>query len=529
MREERRSEPRRGLSTRVGLVLAATGIMSATVDARALADRVPDWRDTIGFGVAIALLAAASFRRPLAPALPDLRLAAARHLQPLALGALALGSPLALWIGGARTLGPALWLAVALALGAALWALADRRRAHPSDRLRRAGYAIVAIALAGASAARTLSIAGPGAVLLDAVTLAAVVVLVGLAYLRIRPALRDALAASAALAAFALLGVAYVAGTTYGNDAVAAPHQAALLLLAGRHPYASFDAAEALARFGLDPALATHLEDGGIVRGYSYPALSFLYVAPFVWAGLGDVRWLDLAVVLAIATLASRAARAGWRPMVLATVIGSEVVVRQSILAGVDPLWALLLAAAWLARRSAWSAPLLGLALADRQLAWFAFPFVLVAYAERGGARVALRRAGMALGVALLVQLPFLATAPAATLEGILAPLLAPIVSDGVGLMQLGVTDRYTPLLPRAAFTLASVAVLALLLTAAWRRARGLAGAWLAWPFVPLFFAWRSLQNYFAFMPLLALVADDEVASERSGAADAPDGPAHPH
>ncbi len=529
-------------------MLAATGILSATLDRRALLGTVPDWHDTIGFGLALALLLMATRRRPvrgtshialaalgvelllgasgagivaivlyLGLAYAGARLCAAPHLRPLAVGAFALWTPV-LWIAGGSAgpvaLGPLLWLAALVAIAASVAALADRRRTHPSERLRRAGYAIAAVAVAGASAARTLVVAGQGAALLDALTLAGVLALVALSYLRMRAPLRDALATAAALTVFALIGMAYVAGTPYGNDAVAAPHHAAELLLRGQDPYASFVTADALARFGLDPQLATHLENGDTVRTYSYPALSFLSVAPFVWAGVGDIRWLDLAVVIAIALVAARAVRPAWRPMVLASVVGNEVVVRQNVLAGVDPLWALLVAEAWLLRRSLWGAALLGLALADRQLAWFVFPFFLATVARQRSARDALRAGAVALAVALALHVPFLADAPGRTVEGILAPLLAPIVADGVGIMQLGVTDRYATLFPRIVYTLVAAGVFLALLAMLWRRARDVVAGALVWPFVPLFFAWRSLQNYFGFMPVFALVADDEIARD---------------
>jgi hypothetical protein len=36
----------------------------------------------------------------------------------------------------------------------------------------------------------------------------------------------------------------------------------------------------------------------------------------------------------------------------------------------------------------------------------------------------------------------------------------------------------------------------------------------LVWPFLPLYFAWRSLQNYFVLAPLFVFVADEELAPE---------------
>ena len=117
----------------------------------------------------------------------------------------------------------------------------------------------------------------------------------------------------------------------------------------------------------------------------------------------------------------------------------------------------------------------------------------------------------IAVAVALAVTLPFVIADPDRALAGMLAPLAAPIVSDGVGAVQFGVTDRYTPLFPRVAYTVASAGSFLALLAVAWLRRRDLASAPLVWPFLPLYVSWRSLQNYFAFVPLFALVADDEL------------------
>jgi hypothetical protein len=45
-----------------------------------------------------------------------------------------------------------------------------------------------------------------------------------------------------------------------------------------------------------------------------------------------------------------------------------------------------------------------------------------------------------------------------------------------------------------------------------WRRA--VTSASLVWPFLPLYFAWRSLQNYFVLATLFVFVADEELAPE---------------
>lgn len=545
---ERRSDPRRGIAARVGLTLTATGIMSAALDRRALAGAVLDVPIAIAFGLALALVFLASFRRPVAGAAwialgasalvlllaaVELRgvagmavylavatvavLRTAAHLRPFTVAAFALWTP-ALWIFGPASTGellsPPLRLAAMAALAFTVFALVDPRRVHPSDRLRRAGYGMLAIAVVSACAARTLSVA-PRFSITDILAVATVIVLPLLAYLHRRLASHELAAVTIGLVAYASVGFSYVVGTPYHADAVVAPHRAAELLLQGREPYAAFDLTDALARFGLDAQLATHLVDGEVLRTYAYPALSFLVVTPFVAAGIDDIRWIYLFEILVLALLVSARLRPSWRPFALATVVGNEVIARQSVLAGIDPTWALLLLLAWIARDRRWLSPLLlGLAIADRQPAWFAAPFVVVAAAQEYGRSDATRRAGLAVLVALLVQAPFLVLSPLRTVTSVLGPLVAPLVADGVGLMQLGVTARYATLFPREVYTATALVVLVALLVLLWHRSRDVTSAPLVWPFLALYFAWRSLQNYFAFVTPFAIAADDELAAE---------------
>ena len=546
---ERRTEPRRGVITRVGLVLAATGIASAAIDRRSLAGTTPDIPLAVGFGMLVAILLLASLRRPprgaswlalasvgliyvlaaaeLASSVIGmisyllLALAAtlftAPHLRPLAVGAFALWTP-ALWLFGPtealQQLPVELRIAAVFALAFTVFAIADPRRTHPADRLRHAGYGILAIACVAASMARSLVVSSPGFAPGEILATLCAFGLPALSYARIRPTRRELLATGLALLTFAFVGLGYIVGKGYHTDVVAAAHRATELFIAGQNPYAVFDLPQALERFGLDPQLATHLEDGSVVHTFNYPAMSFLQLVPWVWLGLTDIRWVYLIETLLIAVVAIRQLRSTWRSMALATVIGSEIITRQWILAGIDPSWALYLLVAWLLRsHRVVSSILLGLAIADRQPAWFVAPFFLLAILQRYGGRHALRALGIAAATAVAVNAPFLIGEPSRAIGGMLAPVLAPLVSGGVGLMRYGASD-IGPAFPRLVYTALSLTAMATLLLVLWRRPRSLGGAPLAWPLLPLYLAWRSNQNYFAASPLFALVADDELAED---------------
>jgi hypothetical protein len=546
---ERRSDPRLGVALRVGLALIATGIASAGLGRRALTGSGADVPLAVAFGCFVILLVLATLQRPprlsvwvglamaagiyiataialtVTPLGMALYFAAAAfatwrtpvHLRAFTVAAFALWTPaLGLFASPGVMVLPAPVLAAAMfVLAYTVAVLVDPSRVHPSDRLRRFGFGIVAIAAMAALFDRHLAVASSRLAPDD---LLAIVVGFGLPLLAharvLRASLRDAIATGLVLITFAMVGLAGIIGMPYHTDAVAAVHRAAELLLSGQNPYSVFDLREALAHLHLDPLLATNLEDGSVHTTYSYPALSFLAVAPFIALGIGDIRWVFLGEVIVIALIAVSRLRLAWRPMAIATIVGNAIVFRQQVLAGIDPTWALFVVASWLAiRRGSLSAVLLGLAFAARQTAWFVAPFYLALVWQRSGPREAIRRAVIAAAVALAVNLPFLVTAPGPFIGSVLAPLLGPLEPDGVGLVRFGM-DGIGPLFPRIVYGALALVAFAALLGAFVRWQRSLTSAPLVWPFLPLYFAWRSLQNYFVLATLFVLIADEELAPE---------------
>jgi uncharacterized membrane protein len=440
----------------------------------------------------------------------------APHLRAFTVAAFALWTPaLGLFASpGVMVLPTPVLVAAMFALAYTVAVLVDPSRVHPSDRLRRIGFGILAIAVMTALFDRHLAVGSTGLAPDDLLAIVVAFVLPLLAHLRVQRATRDALATGLVLTTFALVGLACVVAVPYHADAVAAVHRSTELFLSGQDPYAVFDLPEALAAFHMDPQLATNLEDGTVLHTYNYPALSFLVVAPFVALGLDDIRWVFLAEVLVIALLATARLRQAWRPMGLATIVGNAIVLRQQILAGIDPLWALLVVGSWIALGRAWLSPLLlGLAFAARQTAWFIAPFYVALVWRRWGRREAVRRAAIAAAAAIAVNLPFFIAAPSRFIEGVSAPILGPLEPDGVGFVRFGLAG-IGPLLPRGAYGALALILFAALLVifVRWRRATGSAA--LVWPYIPLYFAWRSLQNYFVLTTLFILIADDELAPE---------------
>jgi hypothetical protein len=531
---------------RAALVLTATGIVSAASVRHAIDETGTDLAFAVGYAFYLALILIATPRQPprWAPLVGFVLVAvtyglaiitlhgnalaialyiAAAYLgylatppafRPLTVAAFALWTPALRFFGPDPTEGrfpPLLALASVLALFNLISALLDRTARDPEEHLRRIGLGLLAVACVATVVERHLVVGSSGVAPDDVMALVLVGVLPMLAVIKLRPVRRDALATGLALAVFALTAVALLSGKGYHVDAVTVPHRAAELLLAGQNPYRTFDLTEAVAEFGLDPQLVTHYEDGSVLRSLNYPAMNFLVVAPFVAAGLTDIRWIYVGEIVLMVLVLLRHVRIPWRPLVAAGAVGNTIIVRQNVLAGVDPSWALLIMLGWIFVESAWLSPIaVGLAVASRQPAWFIAPFYVIAIWKRSGRGEAIRRTAIIAAAALLPNLPFIVDAPQEFFDGISAPMLGALAPYGVGFVRLGI-DGPLPLLPRGVYGALSAISFFGLAVVLWRQWRRIPIGAVVFPFVPLYLAWRSLQNYFGTVPLLAIAVDDEI------------------
>jgi hypothetical protein len=499
----------------------------------------PRWSPVVAFGFAALTYSWAIFSLHGSPFALGLYLLAAflgyiatpPTFRPLAVAAFALWTPAIRFFGPDPLAGefpPLLAFASVLSLINLVAALLDRSARDPEEQLRRIGLGLLAVATVATVVERHLVVESHVIAPDDVMALIVVGVLPVLAVARLRPSTRDALATGLALATFVLAAMALFLGKGYHVDAVTAPHVAAQELLAGKNPYTVFDLPAALAQFGLDPNLVTHYEDGSVLRALNYPALNFLLVTPFVALGVTDIRWIYLFEIVGLILILLKKVRIPWRPLVSAGIVGNTVTMRQSILAGIDPTWWVLLTIAWIFVESSWLSPIaVGLAVASRQPAWFAAPFYVLAMWKRNGRSEALRRAAIIGIVALVPNLPFMIDNPAAFFDGVGGPMLGALAPSGVGFVRLGLDGPF-PLLPRGFYGLLAAVSFITLLGVLWRFWRSVPIGALIFPYVPLYLAWRSLQNYFGSIPLLAMAGDDELIvgtrAERSEHATAPAG-----
>jgi hypothetical protein len=324
----------------------------------------------------------------------------------------------------------------------------------------------------------------------------------------------------------------------YVTDIVSLTHTDTELFLSGRNPYTSDDAFQrALARFPF--ALGSPMRGRVFGTGYdqpipsrvaavqqqyakapqtapdafdprtlhSYPALSFLIYVPLLWAGGNDILLLHVLVHWCLFAWLVWLTPVGWRHWGALVALAAMPTIAASLLISNEVIGIALVLTAWHFNRRPWlSAVLLGLACAYKQYTWFFVPFFALEILQQYGWREEVRRGAAVLGAFLLPNLPFLIASPSAWFMSLWLPMSDPLFAMGLGVIALSIGH----LLPYAAplfYALLELAVMGLALWACARWPQGVKDGALVLALVPLFFAFRSLADYFAFAPWLALYA----------------------
>lgn len=388
---------------------------------------------------------------------------------------------------GAPLTGMLAFVALSASLGLLLWALTERPPAWRWLRSRRAQAVILALTLAAA--------------------------LVGVKQL-------------------GAMAVASFQPPFYPNDGATLDQYAAQQLLDGHNPYVTTNIASAV-RFYHQPAeYTTPLHTGpfagraltdypsaseraaafnassdgqGFEGKLSYPALAFLALVPFVWAGLPSATLLTLLCALGLGALLVTSAPRALRPWIALLCLADVPLLNAALIADPDILYLVPLFAAWRWReRGAVAAILLGLALATKQLAWFSAPFLLALVWRERGWRAAARLLAGAAALFTAINAPFFLNNPHAWLAGVLAPQLDPMFPLGNGLIRLSLSGAL-PLAPAPVYTALEALALIGALIWYWRNCLRAPALGYALAMAPLYFAWRSLTTYFYFTALPAL------------------------
>ncbi|MEO1173548.1 MAG: hypothetical protein AAFX94_16075, partial [Myxococcota bacterium] len=288
--------------------------------------------------------------------------------------------------------------------------------------------------------------------------------------------------------------------TYYGTDGLLFSRYAVDLLLSGENPYAhSMAPASDAYAFG---ALRTAQIDGTLVESFSYPAMAIWWFVPQSLLGIESLDVTPLLVLLVTALLFTAKSHWSfcWAPALMFSLHSG---LRFYSGGGVfDILWVLPLMgsmSAWTKGKTGVAGVWLGIACAVKQTPWLVAPFLLIWALREGGRSKALALVFGAVTSFIAINLPFIVMDPVAWFYGVLTPLAGrtSLVGQGEGLVLL----RTFALVdwPKSTFSLLMLCVLVLCLVlyaAKLPRVR-----WLGWvaPAVTLWFAWRSLHNYYVF------------------------------
>lgn len=338
--------------------------------------------------------------------------------------------------------------------------------------------------------------------------------------------------------------VASFSAPQYANDGTTLDHYAAQQLLDGHNPYVTSDIVAAIRTLHQDPANITPLRQGAFANTpptdypskdelravfakqpvgapdalgafesrVSYPALAFLPLVPFVWAGLPSVVPFFALCLLALAILLVRSVPPDCRIWLALLVLVDTPLLNAALVGDLDVFYILLLFIAWRWwRRPLVSTVAFGLALAAKQLAWFFAPFYLVLVWRRSGAREAVRRLMGGVAIFAVINMPFVVNNPEAWVRGVLAPQIDPMFPLGNGLVRLSLAS-VLPLAPAPVYLALEALAIVVCLVVYWRLPRPGTGRGFVLAVTPLWFAWRSLTTYFYFvtLPALALTLSDE-------------------
>jgi hypothetical protein len=323
------------------------------------------------------------------------------------------------------------------------------------------------------------------------------------------------------------------------NDATALCHQAIENLFEGENPYAEANIVSATLRFNADNApwkKTTPIRTGRFADDFPYPgeaelqsvwddaALSpqtippeyesklnypagcFLLAAPFVWLGIGDLRWIYLLAVIAGLAFAVAKAPGNLRLWLIGAALGSLEVWQSAASGETGALVFPFLLGAWLLwKKKLWlSAVCLGIAVATKQTAWFFLPFYLILIARNAGWRKTSAVILISGGIFLAFNIVFLVQDPGLWLSSVLAPMKDEFFPMGVGLASLvssGMINIESPLV----FTLLEIFAFLFALIWYWHNCRRYPHTGIILAVVPLFFAWRSSWWYFFYFDIMLL------------------------
>ena len=150
------------------------------------------------------------------------------------------------------------------------------------------------------------------------------------------------------------------------------------------------------------------------------------------------------------------------------------------------------------------SAVTMGLAVATKQTAWFFLPFYLILLWRKSGKRSFMTATSVITGIFLLINAYFIIIGPKLWLSSVLAPMTSPMFPNGVGIVSLVISGFINI---RSSLPFAGLEAVVFVGEAFWytRNAKRYSFAGPILAVLPLFFAWRSLLNYFFYVQIIVI------------------------
>ena len=320
------------------------------------------------------------------------------------------------------------------------------------------------------------------------------------------------------------------------NDGTALSQQAAENLLKGENPYANANIVTALEAFHGAYDRVTPLRVGRFAAAFPYPttaqlkelwdaarqnpsplppelesqvcypAGSFLLVAPFIAAGIKDIRFIYFIFVIAGLVYAAWRIPGRKKFLFIALVLVSLELWNTLAVGETGIMIFPMLLIAWIALgENNWlSAIFMGLAVATKQTAWFFLLFYLILLWRTGKQKTLAATIGIIAAVFVVTNGYFIAKNPGLWLDSVASPMVEPMFPLGVGLITI-VTGGFVHIQSSLPFTAMELIVLVGAVVWYYRNCRRYPEAGLMLAVLPLFFAYRSLWTYFFYVTIIIL------------------------
>lgn len=320
------------------------------------------------------------------------------------------------------------------------------------------------------------------------------------------------------------------------NDGTALIQQASENLLEGKNPYEHGNIIEAFLKYGGSYDRVTPIQEGRfkdvwpyptqaqlkeiwdkaitdpshppveIESHVCYPAGSFVLPAPFIAAGIKDIRIIYLLFVIAGLVYAIWRIKKKWKLLFICVALVSLEVWNGVAIgeAGAVIFPFLLIAWVTLGENDWLSAIFMGLAVATKQNAWFFLPVYLILM-WRTSPRINVAAAiGIIAVIFLAFNAYFIIQNPGLWLESVASPMAEPIFPLGVGVISL-VTGGIVSSANSLPFTIMEIVVFIGVIIWYYRNCKHYPDAGPLLAVLPLFFAWRSLWTYFFYITIIIL------------------------